>query len=295
MKVRKFIDKYILYLMLLPAFAYLVIFRIIPMIEMRMVFYDYRIIGDNIFVGLKYFEQLFTSVAFENVLKNTVIISSMKMIILAPIPIAISLLYSELINSKYLRFVQTVSYLPHLLSWVVIAGIFITILSPDGLLNSIGFSLGFKEVDYLTSKGTIRWVLVFSEMWRTAGWDTILYTAAILKIDTSLYEAATIDGASRFKKMIYITMPHLRTTIITILILNLGFFMSAGLDQVLNFMNDSVMSSIDIIDTFVYRVGLLNSNYSLGTAASIFKGVVGAVLIITGHNLVKKISGKGIW
>lgn len=295
MKQKKILDKYVLYLMLLPAFVYLIVFRIIPIIEMKMVFYDYKIVGDNVFVGFKYFKQLFDSVSFNNVLKNTLIISTMKMIFIAPIPIIISLIYSELINTKYLKFVQTTTYLPHLLSWVVIAGIFTTILSPDGLLNTIQMNMGASPTDYLTSKGHIRWILVFSEMWRSCGWDTILYTAAILKIDGSLYEAATIDGASRFKKMRYITLPHLKTTIITIYILNLGFFMSAGLDQVLNFTNDSVLSSIDIIDTFVYRVGLINANYSLGTAASIFKGVIGAILIVAGHKIVKRISGKGIW
>jgi len=147
----------------------------------------------------------------------------------------------------------------------------------------------------MTSKDQIRWVLVFSEMWRSAGWDSIIYLAAIMKISPSLYEAARMDGASGLQQMRYITLPEMSNTIITVFILNLGFFMNAGFDQVFNFMNDSVISVVDILDTYVYRIGILNGQYAYATAASLFKGVIGVVLIFGTHFLAKRLTGKGVW
>lgn len=285
----------VLYLMLAPAVIYLVIFKVIPIFGMKLAFYDYSILGSDVFVGLKYFKELFSSPTFTNVLINTIIISTLKMVIITPIPILLTLIYNQLRSQGYLKFVQTVSYLPHLLSWVIIAGIFGSILSYDGLVNSLRGIIGLSPVDFLTSKEHIRSVLVASEMWRSVGWDTIIYMAAVLKINMSLYEAARIDGAGNLTQMIKITLPHLVPIIITMFILNIGFFLSAGVDQSMNFMNESVMSKIDIIDTYVYRVGILNAQYSLATAASLIKGVVGAILVLGSHFTLKKITGKGVW
>lgn len=285
----------ILYLMLAPALIYLVVFKVIPIIGMRLAFYDYSILGSDVFVGLKYFKELFSGPTFTNVLINTVIISTLKMVIITPIPIMLTLIYNQLRSQGYLKFVQTVSYLPHLLSWVIIAGIFGSILSYDGLVNSLRGVIGLSPIDFLTSKEYIRSVLVASEMWRSVGWDTIIYMAAVMKINVSLYEAAKIDGAGNITQMIKITLPHLIPIIITMFILNIGFFLSAGVDQSLNFMNESVISKIDIIDTYVYRVGILNAQYSLATAASLIKGVVGALLVLSSHFTLKKITGKGVW
>ena len=273
-------DDWILYLMLLPGITYFIIFHVIPIYDMKLAFEDYRIIGDNTWAGLTHFKVLFSSPAFMNVLQNTIIISTMKIIFIFPIPIILSLLVNEVRSGPYRKYVQSVSYLPHFLSWVVIAGIWISFLSPDGGFNIIRNFFQLPSLDFMTSKDHIRWVLVFSEMWRSAGWDSILYIAAIMKISPSLYEAAQLDGASTFKQMRYITLPALATTVVTVFILNLGFFMNAGFDQVFNLMNDSVISKIDILDTYVYRIGLLNGQYSYATAASLFKGVIGLVLIL---------------
>ncbi|MCM3387496.1 ABC transporter permease [Ureibacillus chungkukjangi] len=287
---------WILYLMLLPGMLYFVIFHIIPIVNMKLAFQDYRIIGENVWVGMKHFEQLFSSPAFKDVLMNTVIISTMKIIFIFPIPILVSLLVNELRFGPYRKYVQSVSYLPHFLSWVVIAGIWITLLNPvNGGVNVIRDFFQLPSLDYMTSKEHIRWVLVYSEMWRSAGWDSILYLAAILKINPSLYEAARIDGASTLQQMRYITLPALMSTVVTLFILNLGFFMSAGFDQVFNLMNDSVLSVIDILDTYVYRIGILNGQYSYATAAGLFKGVIGLVLILGTHFLSKRLTGKGVW
>ena len=287
---------YVLYLMLLPGLIYFTLFHIIPIINMKLAFQDYRIIGENTWVGLKHFETLFSSPAFKDVLLNTVIISTMKIIFIFPIPILLSLLINELRFGPYRKFIQSVSYLPHFLSWVVIAGIWITLLNPvDGGVNVIRNFFQLPSLDFMTSKEHIRWVLVFSEMWRSAGWDTILYIAAILKISPALYEAARIDGATTWQQMRYITLPAMFSTIITVFILNLGFFMNAGFDQVFNLMNDSVLSVIDILDTYVYRIGLMNGQYAIATAASLFKGVIGLCLILGTHFLSKKLTGKGVW
>lgn len=294
--INKLKEDSILYLLIIPCLLYFIIFHYFPLVGMKLAFEDYRIVGDNIFVGLKHFKMLFKSPAFFKVLKNTIIISTMKILICFPIPIVLSLLVNEIKSSKYRKYVQSVVYLPHFLSWVVIAGVWISLLSPStGAVNQIIQAFNGTPVDYMTSKQHIRWVLVFSEMWRSAGWDSIIYLAAITKISYSLYEAAMVEGANRWQQTIYITLPELRSTIVTVFILNLGFFMNAGFDQVYNMMNDSVISVVDILDTYVYRVGLANGQYAYATAASLFKGVIGIILISSTHIISKKLTGKGIW
>lgn len=287
---------WVIYLMLFPAILYFVIFNVIPIIGMKLAFQDYRVIGDNIWVGLKHFKVLFSSPAFFDVLQNTIIISSMKIIFFFPIPIVLSLMINELRNGPFRKYVQSVIYLPHFLSWVVIAGVWISLLSPDGGgINVIRNFFQLPSLDYMTSKDHIRWVLVFSEMWRSAGWDSIIYLAAIIKISPSLYEAARIDGASTFQQMRFITFPQLLSTVVVVFILNLGFFLNAGFDQVFNMINDSTISKIDILDTYVYRIGILNGQYAYATAASLFKGVIGVILILSTHFISKRLTGKGVW
>lgn len=289
-------EDWVLYLMLLPGLTFFIVFHLVPILGMKLAFEDYRIIGDNLWVGMKHFDTLFSSPAFKDVLVNTVTISTMKLLFIFPVPIILSLLISEVRSTKFRQYVQSVSYLPHFLSWVVIAGVWINLLNPSsGGVNLLRQFFQLPSLDFMTSKDHIRWVLVFSEMWRSAGWDSILYIAAIMKISPSLYEAAQLDGASPFQQMRYITLPSLIPTVITVFILNLGFFMNAGFDQVFNLMNDSVISQIDILDTYVYRIGLLNGQYAYATAASLFKGVIGIVLILGSHFTSKKITGKGVW
>ncbi len=288
-------NNWILYLLLLPTLIFFATFHIMPILKMRLAFEDFRIIGANEWVGLKYFKMLFASPAFLSVLKNTAIISTMKLVLLMPVPILLSLILNELKTGKYRKYVQSVIYLPHFLSWVVIAGIWISLLSFNGGVNQMMGFFNMPSIDYMTSKTHIRWILLFSEMWRSAGWDSIIYIAALMKINPALYEAARIDGATKLQQIKFITLPELIPTIITVFILNLGFFMSAGFDQVFNLMNDSVISVIDILDTYVYRIGLVGGQYSFSIAASLFKGVIGIVLIFSTHYVAKRISGKGLW
>lgn len=287
---------WVLYVMLLPALLYFSIFHVIPLIGMKLAFQDYRIIGDNVWVGMKHFNVLFSSPAFLDVLKNTIVISSMKVVFFFPVPIILSLIINEVRNGPFRKYVQSVIYLPHFLSWVVITGVWISLLSPvDGGINVIRNFFQLPSLDYMTSKDHIRWVLVISETWRSAGWDSIIYLAAIMKISPGLYEAAKMDGATSLQQMRYITIPELLGTVVTVFILNLGFFMNAGFDQVFNMINDSVISVIDILDTYVYRIGILNGQYAYATAASLFKGIIGVVLILSTHFISKKVSGKGVW
>jgi len=297
MKVlKKLRHDWILYLMLAPPLAYFVIFHVIPILGMRLAFQDYRIIGDNVWVGTKHFEVLFSSPAFMNVLRNTVVISAMKMIFGFPVPIVLAILINEVTQRHFRKYVQSIVYLPHFLNWVVIAGIWIKLLSPsEGAVNLIANFFGGPWIDYMTSKAHIRWVFVASEIWRSAGWDSIIYLAAIMSISPSLYEAAKIDGATRLQSMIHITLPQITGTIVTVFILNLGFFMSAGFDQVFNMMNDSVISVADILDTYVYRIGIVNGQFAYSTAASLFKGVIGIVLILGTHFTSRRLTGKGLW
>lgn len=297
MKVLKRLRQdWVLYAMLAPPLAYFVLFHVIPILGMRLAFQDYRIIGDNVWVGTKHFEVLFSSPAFLNVLRNTVIISAMKMILGFPVPILLAILINEVTQRHFRKYVQSVVYLPHFLSWVVIAGIWIKLLSPsEGAVNLIADFLGLPTVDYMTSKDHIRWVFVVSEIWRSAGWDSIIYLAAIMSISPALYEAAKIDGATRLQSMIHITLPQIVGTIVTVFILNLGFFMSAGFDQVFNMMNDAVISVADILDTYVYRIGIVNGQFAYSTASSLFKGVIGIVLILGTHFTSKRLTGRGLW
>jgi putative aldouronate transport system permease protein len=285
-----------LFVLLAPALAYFLIFHILPMAGMVIAFQDFRLVGRSRFVGFKHFRTLFTSPAFFGVLVNTLILSSMKIILFFPLPIAFALMVNEVRVKVARKFVQSVAYLPHFLSWVVIAGVWISFLSPTaGGANQIRGLLGLAPVDYMTSKAHIRWVLFASETWRSLGWDSIIYLAALMRISPSLYEAAGIDGASSLQKMRFVTLPELFPTMVTVFILNLGFFMNAGFDQVFNMMNDSVISVVDILDTFVYRIGLVNMQYSFSTAASLFKGAIGLVLILSTHLMAKRSTGKGLW
>jgi putative aldouronate transport system permease protein len=285
-----------LFVLLAPALVYFFIFHIVPIAGMTIAFQDFRIIGKSPFVGFKHFATLFSSPAFASVIRNTLILSAMKIILFFPLPIVFALMLSEIRAVAYRKFVQAVAYLPHFLSWVVIAGVWITFLSPSsGGANRLRDLVGLPPLDYMTSKAHIRWVLFASETWRSLGWDSIIYLAALMRISPSLYESADMDGATSLQKMRFITLPELTPTMITVFILNLGFFMNAGFDQVFNMMNDSVISVVDILDTYVYRIGLLNVQYSLSTAASLFKGAIGLVLILGTHSTAKRVTGKGLW
>jgi len=284
------------YLMAAPGLLFFVVFHYVPIWEAQVAFEQVRIISPNIWVGLKNFQVLFSSVVFWQVLANTVIISAMKLAFVFPVPIVVALLLNEIRSSRFRKTVQSVLYLPHFLGWVVISAIFIAQLSPStGAVNDVLKLVGLKPVNFMTEPDWIRWILVISENWRSAGWDSLLYVAAIIGIDQTLYEAAEIDGANRWQKIWYVTLPGITPTIATLFILNCGMFLNADLDQVLNMQNDAVLSQIDIIDSYVYRIGLSSGQFALATAAGLFKAVLGMGLILAAHFMAKRLTGKGVW
>lgn len=284
------------YLMMAPGLLFFLVWHYFPIWEAKMAFEQVRIIPPNIWVGLKHFQTLFSSQVFWSVLANTLIISGLKFVFVLPVPIVVALLLNEVRGGALRKSIQSAIYLPHFLSWVVIAGIFIALLSPtDGAVNQVITGLGFRPISFMTDTGTIRWVLVFSEIWRSAGWDSLLYLAAIVSIDPALYDSAEMDGANRWQKIRDITLPGIAPTIATLFILNAGLFLSADLNQVINMQNDVNLRTIDIIDTYVYRIGLQTGEYSLATAAGLFKAVFGMVLIMAAHFVSKRLTGKGVW
>jgi len=284
------------YFLIIPSIIYFIIFHYIPIYGVRLAFQDYKLFGPNEWVGFKYFKQMFNSPYFFQVLKNTIIISTLKICIGLPIPMILAVLINEIKSKKFKNYVQSIIYLPHLLSWVVISAIFITILSPvDGIVNQIISFFGGEPIPFMTSTKHFRGVLVVSEIWRSAGWDSMIYSSALLSIDPVLYEASKVDGANRFQRMWYITFPELMKTMITLFILNMGFFLKAGFDQVFNMMNDAVISVADIIDTYTYRVGLIQTNFSYATAVGLFQGVIGIFLIFMANKLAKKYDAAGLW
>ncbi|MDA1181438.1 MAG: ABC transporter permease subunit [Proteobacteria bacterium] len=287
---------FILYLFILPTLIFLFIFHYLPIYESKLAFQKYKIIGENEWVGLKYFKILFSYSGFYNVLWNTIIISMMKIVFTFPIPIILALTLNEVRKSSHRKFFQSILYIPHFLSWVIISGIFISMLSiNNGAVNNVLQMMDFDPINFLTNSNYVRWILVISEIWRSAGWDSVLYIAAIFSINQELYDSAKIDGATRWQQTIFITLPMIVPMIITVFILNLGFFLSAGFDQVFNLMNAATLSKIDIIDTYVYRIGLLKGDFSLSIAAGLFKGLIGFILIMSTHFIAKKISGRGLW
>ena len=289
--------KYI-YLILLPAIIYLLIFKYQPMYGLIIAFKEFRagkgIMGSP-WVGLEHFRNLFTNGDFLTALKNTVIVSFMKIICGFPLPIILTLLLNELRGRRYKGMLQTIFTFPHFLSWVVVAGMCFNLFSGDGAVNKLLTMAGMPEQTLLTDKSTFRWMLVFTAMWKESGWSTILYLAAITSIDTSIYEAARIDGANRFQQMIYVTLPGIAAMMATNLVLSCAHMMDAGFDQVFNMYNAAVFDVADIIDTYVYRISFQQTpNFGFSTAVGMFKGVVNLILILSVNKVVTLFGQKGV-
>ncbi len=286
---------WVLYVMLLPTLVYFVVFRVLPIWNMRLAFYNFSGRSAWTWAGLKYFEMMIASPLMKTILVNTLVISLMKYVLLFPFFAVFAVLLSEMRSSTLRKATQIVSYLPHFLSWVVIAGIWISFLSKSGAVNQLRGLFGATPSDYMTDKNSILWVLFYSEGWRSLGWDSIIYFTAILGISPSLYEAADIDGASRMQIIRYIVLPTLVTPMVTMFILNLGFFLNAGFDQVLNFTNAAVNSRIEILDTYIYSIGIGQGQYSLATAVGLVKGLFGVALVLVTHFTSKRLTGTGVW
>ena len=288
-----------LFIALIPAIIYYIIFHYGPMYGLTIAFKDFNfskgIMGSE-WVGFKNFALFLSTRDFRTVLSNTLIISLMQLIIGFPIPIIFALLLNEVRVKSYKRVIQTISYMPHFFSWVVLAGIFIEILSPSrGLVNVIITKLGGEPIHFMADKAWFRWVLVFSSIWKEMGWNSIIYLAALTGIDACLYEAASIDGASRMKQMYYVTIPSIMPIVSIMLIMSIGKLLNDNFDQIMNMYNSSVYSVADVISTYVYRMGLVDFKYSFATAVDVFKNVISFMLVILANTVAKKVGDYGIW
>lgn len=288
-----------LYLLLIPGILTLFLFKYTPFYGLLIAFQDFNIfsgIAGSEWVGLDNFRRLFSSREFSLIFQNTLVISITKIIFLFPLPIFIAVMLNEIINTKFKKAVQTVIYLPHFISWVIVSGLFINLLSINGgIINRVIESLGGQPVGFFMDKEWFRLLLVFTDGWKEVGWGTIVYLAAIVGIEQEQFEAAKIDGANKFQQILNITIPNIAPTIILMFILRLGNILEAGTEQILVMYNPIVYEVADVIGTYVFRVGLGTSDYSFSTAVGLFNSVISFVLIVSGNKLTKKYFGKSIW
>lgn len=285
----------VLLLMMLPALVYFIVFCYVPMYGVTLAFKDFKILDGIMaspWAGMKYFKQAFEDPYFWKTIYNTLFISFFKLLIGFPTPIIFALLLNELAFSRFKKLVQTVSYLPHFMSWVILGSIFFSLLSLNGPVNSLMEMLGMEKIMFMGSKDHFRGVLVITDVWKSFGWGSVLYFAAIAGIDQEMFEASKIDGANKLQNALYITIPSIMPVICINLILSLSGILNAGFDQVFNLYSEVVYDVADIIDTYVYRLGLKNMQYSLSTAVNLFKSAIGFVMIFSVNLIVKKIGGK---
>lgn len=291
-------DKY-LYLMLIPFLAWYIIFMYKPMIGLQIAFKDYSLfkgISESPWVGWKHFKVYFDSPYFFRTLKNTVLISFYSLLFAFPAPIILALLLNEVKNAFFKRTVQTLTYLPHFISIVIVAGIVTNFLSPsNGLLNIILEQLGFEKLYFLIVPEYFRTILISMNIWKTVGFSAIIYIAALSSINPELYEAATIDGANKLKRTWHITLPGILPTIMILLILELGNLLDVGYEAIILLYQPVTYETADVISTYVYRSGIVEGRYDMSTAVGLFNSVVGLILVILANRISKKMTGNGIW
>lgn len=299
-RLRKDLKKnYILYLLILPVFAYYVIFAYVPMYGIQLAFKEFvpklGIFGSP-WVGLDNFTRFFSSYNFQSLLLNTLGISVYGLLAGFPIPILFALLLNYLPGKRFRKSVQMVSYAPNFISVVVMCGMITIFLAPDtGIVNQIIVALGGKSVSFLSVPGYFKSIYVWTGVWQGMGFSSIIYISALSGVDGQLHEAAIIDGATKFQRIVHIDIPSIAPTMIILLILSLGSIMSVGFEKIYLLQNSLNMSASDVISTYVYRVGLIDSDYSYSTAVGLFNSVINAILLVTVNTVAKKLSSTSLW
>ena len=296
MRNKKFINHY--YLMLLPGYIWLILFSIIPMFGIVIAFKDYNPgvgIWKSEWIGLENFKYMFLLSDSKNIFINTIFISTMKIIGNLIVPLVFALLFNEVRISALKRGIQTIVYLPHFLSWVILSSILLDVFSYTGPVNQLLLAFGKEPILFFAREDLFPWLIVFSDVWKNFGFNAIVYISALTSINPSLYESAAIDGATRLDNLRYITIPGIMSTIVLLGALSLGNVLNAGFDQVFNLYNPLVYSTGDIIDTWVYRMGLLNMQYSLATAVGLLKSAIGFVMITLSYYLASKYANYRIF
>lgn len=289
-----------LFLLLLPALIWYSVFHYAPLYGVQLAFKDFRVlegINGSPWVGLKHFEIMFTSTSqFWRVFRNTVVISLYHIAFGFPAPIIFALILNEIRGSVFKRITQSISYLPHFLSWVILAGLLGTILSPTtGIVNYLLTQLGLESIYFLGDPKYFRFTLVMTNIWKEVGWGTIIYLAALASINPNLYEAASIDGAGRWKQTLHITLPSILPVISIMFIFQISGILDAGFDQILNLYHPAVYEVADILDTYVFRAGLSQMQYSLTTAVGLFKNVIALLLVLGTDYAIKKSGQEGLF
>ncbi|WP_397335058.1 ABC transporter permease [Paenibacillus thiaminolyticus] len=298
--IGRWLSQWQLQAMIWPSILLMIVFSFIPMFGLIIAFQDYSPLSGftgSEFVGLDNFKAFFGDEGFYNVLINTLAISLLKLLIGFPLEIVLAIMINQLSMGFFKRFTQTVSYLPHFLSWVILGGMIISWLNSSGLVNSLLLSTHIIEepISFLANESLYWWVAVLSDIWKEVGWGTILYLAAITGIDPSLYEAAKVDGAQFFKRIWHVTLPGMRNIIVLMFVLRVGSVLGSNLEQTLVLQNASNMGRSEVIDSYVYHLGLAQGDFSFATAVGIFSSVVSVTLLLMANFLTKRFSDSSIF
>lgn len=289
--------KYLYIIMVIPMIYY-ILFHYMPMYGVIVAFKDYNIVKGVMgspWAGFKHFQKFLTDPYFWKLVRNTLLLNIYGLVWGFPIPIILALLLNELKGGRFKRLVQTVSYLPHFISTVVVCGMVVNFLSYDGILNQLVEAFGGGRIQWLMDPKYFRTIFTASGIWQTAGWTSIIYLSALTGVDQEVVEAAMIDGANRWNRIRHVTLPAISATISTMLIMNLGKLMNLGYEKVLLLYNGSTYETADVISTYVYRRGILSNDFSYATAVGLFQSVIGVILLITANKVSKKISETSLW
>lgn len=292
-------QNYWLYIFLIPGMIFLLLMNYLPMFGIVIAFKNYRVVKGILgsdWVGLQHFRYLFHAADFWRILQNSIILSLMRLVCGFPMPIILALMMNEMGNQGYKRTMQTVLYLPHFISWVIVISILYNMLSTStGMVNDIIAKMGGEKIPFLTTSSMFRPIMVLTDIWKGAGWGTIVYMAAISGIDSALYEAAIIDGATRLQRIWYVTLPTIAGTIVVMLIMRTGSILSNGFEEVYLLKNALTSDVADIFETYTYEIGLQSGQFSYASAVGLFQSVVGCLLIFITNTASKKIGGGGLW
>ncbi|MEU4623495.1 ABC transporter permease subunit [Actinoplanes sp. NPDC023801] len=287
-----------LYSLAVLPLVFFLIFRYLPMIGNVIAFRRYQPGGDlfgEYWVGLRYFRMFLADPTFWQVFTNTVVIGALTLLFCFPLPVMLALLLNE-VRTRWLKgFVQTVSYLPHFLSVVVVAGLILQTVSIDGVINQGLRALGQNPIAFIQDPDWFRTIYVSSEVWQTVGWGTILYLAALTTIDEDLYDQARVDGANRWRQTWHVTLPGIRPTMITLLILNIGTFLAVGFEKVLLLYNPLTYATADVVSTYLYRVGIVSGSFSYAAAIGLFESLIGLALVLGANSLSRRVAGTSLW
>ncbi|MDR2501423.1 MAG: ABC transporter permease subunit, partial [Treponema sp.] len=297
--LKKIVKNRYLYLLFLPVFVWYILFCYVPMYGVIIAFKKFNIftgIAQSPWAGFTYFEQFFKSVFFWRLIKNTLLISLYGLIFCFPAPILLALLFNELKDGPFKRAAQTISYLPHFVSTVIIVSMFVEFLSPrGGLINNLIALFGGERVYFLGNPKYFRMLYTLMDIWRSVGWGTIIYLAALTGIDPALYEAAVLDGCGRFRQALNVTLPSIAPTIVIMFIFRVGQLLSVGSESILLMYNPAIYETADVISTYVYRRGLVDNQYSFAAAVGLFNAVIGMALISVTNAVSRRVSETSLW